>query len=123
MPITLAWHDHTWQEIIVTFDGDWSWHDFYEAEINFRKWLYDVGKPTTLIIDARKAATPPFELHAHLLGITRNHHPLANKIIILRDTNCARRLVKLLKHRRPHLAPRFAQANSLEEALHIARHA
>lgn len=121
MPVSLFWYDDTHREIIIRFRDQWTWAQFYAADIGSRKLMYDVPHPVSVVMDTRGAMLPPPELPAHLLAITRHSHPNLRHLIILRDTDYAKWLVELLQRYRHKDTHRVFHATTLEDALQVSR--
>ncbi len=66
MSIHVSWSPHDDEALVVTFDGDWSWTDYYEMGTKVRSLMADTVKPVHVVYDLRPSTANPRSPVLHL---------------------------------------------------------
>lgn len=59
MSISFTWDNNDQTIMYLDVDGNWSLEDYYEGYLAVLDEIKQVGKPTVLLIDMSRSATPP----------------------------------------------------------------
>lgn len=117
MPIHYQWHDEKKSSILITFEGQWGWHDYLQIQDDIFQMIDEVDHLVHYVVDASTVKAMPHGILGNLLKIFRKTHPRRG-ITIFVGANAT--ITKLWHVTAKLFAPgkiqRFIFVNTLSEA-------
>ena len=116
MPISIEWDDDEHTIIRWTFEGAWTWHEFVEVQVEFRKLLDDITYRVNVIADMQNAHTLPANSLTTFKQIDSNIHPNRDRVVVVGANAFVRTMAATFDRVFPSKTPDFLFADSIEEA-------
>lgn len=117
MPISVTWFDDDRTTLHYTFDGDWTWEEFYEADKTAYTMLKTIASRNgDLIVDLTHSTGIPSGMLSHVRSLFGRERDGWGNTAVIGPSRFYMSMFDMLRRLSPHLMHSFFIAESIEDA-------
>ena len=119
MPIFVEWFGEPKTTSCWAFQSPWTWDEFAEAQLQFRKLVNSANHEIDIVADMRLAQKPPQDVLSHFRRVQSSIHSNRYRVIMVGGSILVQNLADIFNRIYPNSRTNFIIVDNMEEALNI----
>jgi hypothetical protein len=117
MPVSIGWDEVTPDTLHITFDGVWTWEEYYHMDDTFGELLAArAHERVDIIVDFSNSGGIPGGIFTHFRRSTQSVSPNIEMVVLVGVGDMLRSILSVLSRVTPYLRHHVSYSHTIEDA-------